>query len=200
MTNSIPIGILLGMDNRSNIMTCALQLFAEQGYDAVGVQEIVDAAGITKPTLYHYFGSKHGLLEALLSEHFGRFNGLVREVADYHGDLPQTLRKIVLAFFQYAEEHPTFYRLQLALWFAPQKSEAQRAVTRWNLEQYRIIEQVFLTAVKEHGNMRGRQRAYATTLVGMINTYIGMALNGFTELNNELVTQAVHQFQHGIYS
>ena len=29
-----------------------------KGYDAVGVQEIVDTAGITKPTLYYYFGSK----------------------------------------------------------------------------------------------------------------------------------------------
>ena len=30
-------------------------------------EEIVDAAGVTKPTLYHYFGSKRGLLAALLA-------------------------------------------------------------------------------------------------------------------------------------
>ena len=32
--------------------------FMPRGYDAVGVQEIAQKAGITKPTLYYYFGSK----------------------------------------------------------------------------------------------------------------------------------------------
>ena len=188
------------MDNRSRILACALQLFTDQGYDAVGVQEIVDAAGITKPTLYHYFGSKQGLLEALLGEHYEQLNSLIREAAVYKGDLPKTLRDIMAAFFCFAGEHPMFYRMQLALWFAPQQSTAHQAVFRWNYEQYRIVEQVFLLAVKDHGNMKGRHRAYATTMVGMINTYIGMALNGYAELNDELITKAVHQFQHGIYS
>ena len=50
------------MDNRQAILDSALTLFYEKGYDAVGVQQIVDAAGVTKPTLYYYFGSKQGLL------------------------------------------------------------------------------------------------------------------------------------------
>ena len=58
------------MDNRQLIMNSALTLFYESGYDAVGVQQIVDSAGVSKPTLYYYFGSKQGLLEALLNEHF----------------------------------------------------------------------------------------------------------------------------------
>ena len=36
------------MDNRENILTCALELFYQRGYDAVGIQEICQAAGITK--------------------------------------------------------------------------------------------------------------------------------------------------------
>src|SRR5215211_7966667 len=59
--------------NRALILDRALGLFAARGYDAVGVQEIVEAAGVTKPTLYHYFGSKRGLLEALVAEHAGEF-------------------------------------------------------------------------------------------------------------------------------
>ena len=46
------------MENREMIMRCAKTLFYAKGYDAVGVQEIVDKAGVTKPTLYYYFGSK----------------------------------------------------------------------------------------------------------------------------------------------
>ena len=43
------------MDNRELIVQSALELFYARGYDAVGVQEIVDKAGISKPTLYYYF-------------------------------------------------------------------------------------------------------------------------------------------------
>ena len=44
------------MDNRQLIMEKALELFCARGYDAVGVQEIAEQSGITKPTLYYYFG------------------------------------------------------------------------------------------------------------------------------------------------
>ena len=69
------------MDNRENILTCALELFYQRGYDAVGIQEICQAAGITKPTLYHYFGSKYGLLEVLLEREFSGFFGRLSENA-----------------------------------------------------------------------------------------------------------------------
>ena len=54
------------MENKENLLTCARDLFYARGYDAVGIQEIVDAAGVTKPTMYYYFGSKQGLLEELM--------------------------------------------------------------------------------------------------------------------------------------
>ena len=188
------------MDNRSNILACALRLFAANGYDATGVQEIVDAAGVTKPTLYHYFGSKRGLLETLLEENYARLRGVLRRAADYRGDLPWTLNQIVAAYFDYAAAHSTFYRLQLSMWFAPPQSEAFAAVSRILGEQHQVIERVFVGAVEQHGNMRGRHRAYAATFLGTINTYIGLALNGYVELDEALVYRAVHQFMHGIFS
>ena len=36
-----------------------------RGYDATPVRAIVEAAGVTKPTLYYHFGSKEGLAQAL---------------------------------------------------------------------------------------------------------------------------------------
>lgn len=188
------------MDNRARILDRALHLFAAHGYDAVGVQEIVEAAGLTKPTLYHYFGSKHGLLTALLETNLARFNQAARAGCAYQGDLPASLLRIVNIFFQFARENPTFYQLQLALWFAPRSSEAHQAVSPFLIEQYDMLEALFEQASGDHGNMRGRQRAYAATFMGMINTYAGMALNGYVTLDDALARQAVHQFQHGIYS
>jgi AcrR family transcriptional regulator len=188
------------MDNRSALLACALQLFTARGYDAVGVQEIVEAAGITKPTLYHYFGSKRGLLDTLLDQEFTPLYQAVQQAASYHGDLPLTLEKVVRAYFEFAKAHRTFYRLQLALWYTPVESEAFQAVAPWNKRLYREIAHMFTQAAEQHGNMRGRQRAYAATFLGMINTYIGLVLNKHTELDDPLVYQAVHQFMHGIFS
>jgi AcrR family transcriptional regulator len=188
------------VDNRSKILNCALQLFASRGYDAVGVQEIVEAVGLTKPTLYHYFGSKQGLLDTLLTEHFTEMYAAIEQAALYHHDLPLTLNKIVAAYFRYAQENRLFYRMQLSLWFAPIDSVAFKAVARLNEKQQQLLETLFIQATNDHGNMRGRQQAYAATFLGMINTYISLSLNGYTQLNDDLVYKAVHQFMHGIFS
>ncbi|MEV0504412.1 helix-turn-helix domain-containing protein, partial [Streptomyces spectabilis] len=44
------------------LLAAATRLFADRGYDRTSVQEIVEAAGVTKGALYHYFGSKDDLL------------------------------------------------------------------------------------------------------------------------------------------
>lgn len=61
------------INNRTKLLAAATHLFALHGYEAVGVQLIVAAVGVTKPTLYHYFGSKRGLLDALLAASFTDF-------------------------------------------------------------------------------------------------------------------------------
>lgn len=188
------------MDNRSILLARALELWSERGYEAVGVQEIVEAAGVTKPTLYHYFGSKRGLLDALVDERSAGLKDALGRAAVYHGDLVATLEAVVRAYFDFAQANSPFYRLQLAFWFAPSQSDEHRAILARNLNQHEALERLFEAAAIDHGNMRGRHRAYAATFLGMINTYIGLWLNGHASLDDQLVYQAIHQFQHGIYS
>lgn len=47
---------------RETILNEATRLFAEQGFDATSVQDVVDAAGVTKGGFYYYFSSKYDLL------------------------------------------------------------------------------------------------------------------------------------------
>lgn len=79
------------MDNRETILETALDLFYTRGYDAVGVQEIAERSGVTKPTLYYYFKSKYGLLEQLLTSRSEAFAAELREACAYRGDLKNTL-------------------------------------------------------------------------------------------------------------
>jgi AcrR family transcriptional regulator len=188
------------MDNRQQILQQALTLFSARGYDAVGVQEICTAAGVTKPTLYHYFGSKRGLLTALLEKRAAPLLAQLTAATTYQGDLPQSLELVVRAYFDFATAEPVLYRLMLALWFAPPESEAFRLIADHNAQQQRLVEALFVAATPDHGNMRGRHQIYAASLLGAINTRIVLALNGYIRLDDALLRQTVHQFSHGIYS
>ncbi|MFD0889254.1 helix-turn-helix domain-containing protein, partial [Streptosporangium algeriense] len=44
------------------------RLFAAEGYGAVGLARIVDAAGVTKGALYHHFDGKAALFRAVLAQ------------------------------------------------------------------------------------------------------------------------------------
>ncbi len=55
-------------EREAEILAVAGRSFGERGYAAVSVSEIATQAGISKPLVYNYFGSKEGLFEACLEE------------------------------------------------------------------------------------------------------------------------------------
>lgn len=187
-------------DTRDKLLDTALMLFAQRGYEAIGVQEIVEKAGVTKPTLYHYFGNKQGLLAAALTRDFEALSTCVQDAARYSGDLPLSLRRVVAAHFEYASRRPMFYRVMLGMWFAPLEGETSQLILPLVERHQLTIEKLFVEATRQHGNMRGRHRQYAATLLGTINTFIGVFFHGYVKLDDSLTDRVVHQFSHGIYS
>jgi AcrR family transcriptional regulator len=56
------------LPTKQRIEQAALQLFAAKGFEATGIREIADRAGLSTSALYHYMGSKDELLVAFMVE------------------------------------------------------------------------------------------------------------------------------------
>lgn len=186
--------------NRSIILGEALKLFSNYGYEATGVQEICERAGVTKPTLYHYFGSKQGLLKALFEEKMQAFLRELYLAADYKHDLVANINAIMRLYLNYAKAEPLFFRLQLALGFASPKSDAYLAILFYLEGEQEILTELFKATAADHGNMQGREEIYALSLLGVARTYALQVLNAKLEVDEALLYRVVHQFMHGIFS
>jgi AcrR family transcriptional regulator len=97
------------------ILMSALELFASKGYEGTSVREICEAAGITKPTLYHHYGSKEGVYRALVDGTLGDFRNEITQALAGPGTAPERLKRVARAYFEGARSHREVVRFIFAL-------------------------------------------------------------------------------------
>jgi AcrR family transcriptional regulator len=85
-----------GVDTQSRrqlLIKTASQLFAQKGIDAVSLNEINKAAGQRNTSAMHYhFGSKEGLVQAIIYEHYAAIDEQINELLDLWEARPATQR------------------------------------------------------------------------------------------------------------
>lgn len=66
-----------GEKTRTEIVEAAQGLFYHQGYHHTSFSDIVDAAGILRGNIYHYFKSKDDILDAVVAQHLAQFAAML---------------------------------------------------------------------------------------------------------------------------
>jgi AcrR family transcriptional regulator len=92
---------------RRRLLDVANRLFYEEGVHVVGIDRLLEEAGVAKASLYTHFGSKDGLVRAYLEEHFAVRRERVRQLLARY-DSP---RDRLLGLFREVEvmlAHPAF--------------------------------------------------------------------------------------------
>jgi TetR/AcrR family transcriptional regulator len=106
-----------------HIARSAAKLFAERGYDATSVREIVEAAGVAKPTLYYYFRSKEGLAQALLTVPLKGLVATLRNHVTAELDPIRCMQRVLEAHYTFCRDDPDRSRFIYSLFFGPLRSE-----------------------------------------------------------------------------
>ncbi|GAB3652280.1 TetR/AcrR family transcriptional regulator [Glycomyces tarimensis] len=107
------------------VLRAALELFAEQGYANTSVQQIVQAAGVTKGAMYHYFTSKDDLLFAIYERMLSLQKRRLDEITARGGEAEEVLRAVcedvVVTSIDFLPEGTIFFRSQHML--APERQQ-----------------------------------------------------------------------------
>jgi len=103
---------------RQHILQAALKSFARCGYAATSVQQIVDAAGVSKPALYYYFADKAQLFQALVDQAHDERYRLMQAAADRGRTVAEKLEQVVAAVFEFSLRNRELMRLAFATAFA----------------------------------------------------------------------------------
>jgi len=99
---------------RERLLSAATRLFALNGFEGTSVQQVVEAAGVTKGALYHYYASKDDLLYEVYHRLLTMQRARLDEIAGGHGDPAERLRAaaadVLRTTFENMDDMIVFFR------------------------------------------------------------------------------------------
>ncbi len=180
-----------------HIARSAAKLFAERGYDATSVREIVEAAGVAKPTLYYYFRSKEGLAQSLLTVPLSGLVTTLRHLVTSEADPILCMQRVLGAHYAFCREDPDRARFIYGLLFGPLRSEVagdlepfKADLAGWTEAAVRRLAEAGLVA-------KDRVDACCAAFRGSIVISTLDYLFGDKPLGQDLAIRQVHDVLHG---
>jgi len=103
-------------ETRMNILSVAQGLFAQKGYEATGIMDICDAAGVSKGAFYHHFPSKQAIFMALLEDWLAQLDVLMQAAMAAAPNVPEGLVQMAGLTSSVFEAANTQFPLFLEFW------------------------------------------------------------------------------------
>jgi AcrR family transcriptional regulator len=134
-----------GQETRERILAEALRLFAAHGFARVSVEEIADAAGVTKGAVYHWFTDKDDLGRELQHELYERLSAVSLSALDPHGDTIENMRRSFGAYLDALGDLDEARFFLRDAWVIPALDEGGRSDHEDAIEMVRDILAVAVT-------------------------------------------------------
>ena len=190
------------MTAKEELLQIALRLFTEEGYENTGVAKIVGEAKVTKPTLYHHFGNKEGLLSSLIEEYGRGLKEVFAYSLTYEGDIIGALDHLVIAYMHYIKKHPMFFRLYKQLYQSPLGSDSYRIVQPLYDQIFEEVTKFFEIVANHHTGLKGKEVWMSFSLIGLMDTYMlhNLRHGKWEDINENTCRQVAKQFLYGVFS
>ncbi len=131
---------------RRAILDATQELLLEAGYDDFSIRRLVERCGYAAPSIYHYFGDKDGLLDALIDERIAKLSAQLKRVP--RGPDPvANIRGLAIAFVRFGMKNPEHFRLL----FTPRAGDQTPAPSG---EEVRKLLESTLSELWENGRLR----------------------------------------------
>jgi AcrR family transcriptional regulator len=95
------------------LVEAATAVFAEHGYDAATTREVAERAGCSEGLIHRYFGSKRGLLHAVMEQRAAVVGDELRSALANRPDLYEDLRDMFIAQLELMRENQDFMRVSV---------------------------------------------------------------------------------------
>ena len=175
------------VNSHDRILLKALELFSEKGYDATSVREICEAAGITKPTLYHFYGSKEGVYRALVEGALERFGADMSRALAGDGTIREQLARMARAYIDAALREPQLSRFLMSLIHGSKQSAPATDFVGFYQSVVAGVGRAIDAAVARGELAPGPTQIRLLVLMGALaEAMIGYLLCGQPELSHEL--------------
>jgi AcrR family transcriptional regulator len=139
---------------RQRILDEATRLFAEQGFSATSVRQLVEACECTKPSLYYYFESKETLFEQVIERHLQTCTQVIEALTCADGGARAAIHASLDGYISWAEANPNALRLLQRL-----ESRPEDEAPCFNIAANRELHLQMITNLIERGMASGELRA-----------------------------------------
>jgi AcrR family transcriptional regulator len=98
-------------ERREQLLHTAVGVFAEHGYHATSMNDVAEAAGVTKPVLYQHFSSKRELFIELLADIGAELRDTIAKATTDAAGPRQQIENGFRAYFNYVGEHTDSFKV-----------------------------------------------------------------------------------------
>jgi AcrR family transcriptional regulator len=111
VTEPAPTTRLPAARRRQQLLAVALEVFADRGFHPTSMNDLAEAAGVTKPVLYQHFGSKRELYLELLDDVGGRLREAIGKATSEAVTPRDQVRRGFAAYFRFVIEHRAAFQV-----------------------------------------------------------------------------------------
>ncbi len=118
------------VETKDKIFTAAAQLFASKGFNGVSMREISVKSGVSKPTIYYYFGNKEGIYADLVKAGLEYTREELKKNLALELPVKEKLTLVLKTFFQMCIKHPEFVKLYTMVYAQLEKNPVLESMGR----------------------------------------------------------------------